>query len=389
MNLHKLVKDTERRTREYLDRYIEELRELCAIDSDSYHKPGLDTMAACLAERMRTLEMKVDIVERETGGNDVLGVLRGDGGGNILLLGHTDTVYPVGTAAGRPLRMDGDRLYGPGTSDMKGGILSAIYTVEALLMSGFRSFGELRLLWVSDEEIPQRHSVELIRLVSQDCQGALVLEAARENGDIVSARKGNATYTLSARGRSAHAGVEPEKGHNAIIELAHQLLRFQSFNGWREGVTINAGVIHGGTVPNVVPDHAEVRFDLRFLHSADRFATEERWREMMNWQSIPEVELTLTSELECKAPLVCTPESLKMVRHARHLAEMLGFSLRHVQTGGASDANHLSSFGIPTLDGLGPVGGLDHSPDEYLSISSVPQRAAIVAGLIAIIGLGN
>lgn len=388
MDLHKLVIDTERQTRKHLDRYIEDLRELCAIDSDSYNKPGLDAMAACLAARMRVLGMEVDIVERETGGDDVLGVLRGDGGGNILLLGHTDTVYPVGTAALRPLRMDGDRVYGPGTSDMKGGILSTIYAVDALITSGFRSFGEVRMLWVSDEEIPQRHSLGLIRLVAQDCQGVLVLEAGRENGDIVSARKGHATYVLSARGRSAHAGVEPEKGYNAIIEMAHQLLRFQSLNGWREGVTINAGVIKGGTVSNVIPDYAEVYFDVRFLYNADRFATEEHWRDMMKWQCIPEVELTLTTEGEYKPPMESSPESLKMARYARHLAEILGFSLRHAQTGGTSDANDLASLGIPTLDGLGPVGGLDHSPDEYLSISSVPQRAAIIAGLIAIIGLG-
>src|SRR5262249_48247586 len=148
--------------------------------------------------------------------------------------------------------------------DMKGCILSSIYAIEALVALNYRNFNEIRLLCVSDEEISARHSKEIIRQACQGCQSVLVLEGARENGDLVSSRKGGSWYKLSAHGQSAHAGVEPEKGSNAIVELAHQIMQFQRLNGWRKGVTVNVGRVSGGIATNVVPDYAEVCIDLRF-----------------------------------------------------------------------------------------------------------------------------
>ena len=382
MDLQNLLVGVEEYTRQRLPQYITELSALCAIDSYTYYKPGLDQMATQLGERMRNLGMDVTIVEQEAWGNDLLGVLHGDGEGILLLLGHMDTVYPVGTAEQRPVSLDGDRLLGPGVCDMKGCILLALYALEALAAARYHNFREIRFLCVSDEEINERHCIDLMRQASAGCRAVFVLEAARSNGDIVSARKGNAWYTLSARGRAAHAGVEPEKGRNAVIEIAHQTLQFQSLNGWREGITINAGRISGGTQPNVVPDQAAAQFDLRFLHPQDRLATEEQWRKLMQNQRVPGVELTLTMQPDGKEPLVATPQSLALAEQARESAGMLGFSINHVLTGGASDGSYTSCYGIPTLDGLGPIGGLDHSPDEYLLLSSVAPRAALLAGLM-------
>jgi glutamate carboxypeptidase len=384
MDIRSLVLSVEAYVRQRLPQYIEELRTLCAIDSYSYHKPGLDAVAAWLAERLRPMGVEATVIEREHWGNDLFGVLQGDGRGSVLLLGHIDTVYPVGTAAARPLLVEGDTILGPGTCDMKGGILSAVYTVEALLAAGYHSFGELRFLCVSDEEINERRCEDIMQQACRNCQRALVLEAARANGDIVSARKGNACYTLTAHGRSAHAGVEPEKGRNTIVELAHQVLQFQSLNGWLEGINVNAGVISGGTLPNVVPDLAQVRFDLRFLRIEDKLATEAHWQEMMKRQKVPGVELTLEGEPNFKPPMARTPESLKLAGQAQEIAGMLGFSVNHVLTGGASDGSYASTYGVPVLDGLGPVGGLDHSPQEYLLASSIAPRAALLAGLIAV-----
>jgi len=191
---------------------------------------------------------------------------------------------------------------------------------------------------------------------------------------------------LTARGHAAHAGVEPEKGRNAIIELAHQLLQFASLNGWREGLTINPGVIRGGTMSNVVPDYAQVNFDVRYLHTEDRRALEVRWREMMQAQRVEGVELSLEVPQKSGEPLVLTPASLKLAQRAQEIADLLGFSVEHVATGGGSDGNLAAQYGLPVLDGLGPVGGLDHSPDEYLLLNSVAPRTALLAGLIATIG---
>src|SRR5579859_1374289 len=200
MNVRSLVRDVEAYVQAHLTRYIEELEELCSIDSDSHYKMGLDEMAYVLAARLRGLDMDVTIVEREQWGNDLLGVIHGDGGGNVVLLGHIDTVYPVGTAAARPVRVEGKTAYGPGVIDMKGCVLAAIYALEALVAKGYRSFGEIRFLCVSDEEINTRHSQDLLQQVFQGCQAVLTLEGARENGNLVSARKGLAAYKLSARG---------------------------------------------------------------------------------------------------------------------------------------------------------------------------------------------
>ncbi len=386
MDLSVLVREVEKYIQQRLPQYVEELRTWCAIDSDSYNKAGLDEMAAVLAKRMLAIGMSVDVIEREQWGNDVYGVLQGMGQGNVLLLGHIDTVYPVGTAAERPLRIEGNTVYGPGVCDMKGCILATIYAIEALVMTGFREYGEIRLLCVSDEEINTRHCEDIIERACDDCRAAFILEAARANGDIVSARKGTTSYTLTAQGRSAHAGVEPEKGRNAVVELAHQVLEFQALDGWREGLTIGADVISGGTVSNVVPDFAQAQFDLRFLRQADLLATEELFRESMKRRLIEEVELTLERAPDIKGPMVSTPESLKLAAQAQEIAGLLGFSINHVLTGGASDASYTSAYGIPSLDGLGPIGGRDHSPYEYLELDSVAPRAALLAGLIVRIG---
>ena len=386
MDLQTLLTGVEVYTREHLLQYIEELRELCSIDSYSYHKPGLDETALFLAARMRGLGMHATIIERESWGNDLLGTLHGKGGANVLLLGHMDTVYPVGIATSRPVQVDGDIIYGPGVSDMKGCILSAIYAIEALLAMNYRAFGEIRFLCVSDEEINVRHCQDVMQTACENVGGALVLEAARSNGDIVSSRKGHTWYKLTALGRSAHAGVEPEKGRNAVIEMAHQILQFQNLNGWREGITINAGVISGGTLPNVVPDFAQAQFDLRFLHDEDRIATEQRFHELLEQKRIASVELTLERAPDMKAPMVLTTESQKLAQHAQYIANLLGFSINHVLTGGASDASYATKHGVPALDGLGPIGGRDHSPDEYLVLSSVAPRVALLAGLIVTLG---
>jgi glutamate carboxypeptidase len=386
MDVQTLVLDVEQYVAHRLPQYIEALRELCSIDTYSFHKSGIDTMARLLAARMRALGMEVTLIERQQWGNDLYGVAHGQGGSNVLLITHMDTVYPVGTASAHPVLIEDDTLYGPGVSDMKGGILNGLYAIQALLAQGYRAFGEIRVLCVSDEEIPVRHCRDIMRKACRGSQAALVLEAARANGDLVSVRKGGASYSLTARGHAAHAGVEPEKGRNAIIELAHQLLQFASLNGWREGLSINPGVITGGTMSNVVPDYAQINFGVRYLHTEDRIALEERWHEMMQQQRVSGVELSLEVPSEYGEPLVLTPAGLKLARLAQEIAALLGFSVDPVATGGGSDGNLAAQHGVPVLDGLGPVGGLDHSPDEYLLISSVAPRTALLAGLIVSVG---
>lgn len=377
------IGDVKYYVQDHLQRYLKELSDLCAIDSGTYDKAGIDRVSLSLQKRMHGLGMEVSLYEQEKWGNDLYGILRGNGQGKVTVLGHIDTVYPMGTAAARPVQVQGNKVLGPGVYDMKGCILSTVYAIEALLAQDYYNFGEIHFLCVTDEEISERHSQNLILQACQNSQRVLVLEGARENGDLVSARKGGSWYKLSAHGHCAHAGVEPEKGRNAIVELAHQIMQFQSLNGWREGVTINVGRISGGTAPNVVPDYAEVSLDLRFLRNVDRYDTEQLWHEMMQNQRIPDVELKLDCEPSSKNPMECTPQSLSLIHTAQLIAQQLGFKVNHAATGGISDANYASGFGLPILDGLGPIGDLDHSPDEYIELDSIAPRAALVAGLIA------
>jgi glutamate carboxypeptidase len=381
-----LATSIEAYVQQHLARYIEELSYLCAVDSGTYYKAGLDEIALYLSSRLRDFGMDTTIIENENWGNDFYGVMSGHGKGKVLLLGHIDTVYPIGIAAARPVRIEGDTIYGPGVIDMKGCVLSAVYAIEALVAMNYRSFGEIRFLCVSDEEISDRHSKETMQKASEGCDGVFVLEAARANGDIVSARKGGSWYTLKAHGHSAHAGVEPEKGRNAILELAHQTLQFQSLNGWRHGLSINPGAISGGTAVNVVPDYAEVSFDMRFLNTADKLETEKLWHQMMQVRRIADVKLELEIQPDNRDPMVCTDGNLALAQRAQEIANWLGFSVNHAFTGGVSDANYVSSFGHAALDGLGPIGGLDHSPDEYMVMSSIAPRAALLGGLIASVG---
>jgi glutamate carboxypeptidase len=383
--IQKLVQHTAEIIDQRLPAYVAELTTLCAIDSPSYHKAGLDAMAAYVAERMQASGMKTTMIEYDTWGNDVLGILYGRGQRSVTLLAHTDTVYPVGVASARPLSLQENRLVGPGVCDMKGCILSALYALAILAERGRDTFREVRFLCVSDEEIGQRHSLDLIRSVCKESSRVFVLEAARADGALVSARKGTAWYLLTARGGEAHAGVEPEKGSNAILELAHQLLLCSTFQGWCDGLTISPGVIQGGTAPNVVPAEASARIDVRFFHPGDLDRVEKRWNDLLREKLIPDVELTLEREAQ-RTPMVRTPDSMELVRIAQNIAGVLGFSLSHTSTGGTSDASYASDLHIPVLDGLGPIGGLDHSPREYLLLDSIAPRTALLAGLIAVTG---
>jgi glutamate carboxypeptidase len=166
-------------------------------------------------------------------------------------------------------------------------------------------------------------------------------------------------------------------------------MQFQSLNGWREGITINIGRVSGGTVTNVVPDYAEVSIDLRFLRNVDCYDTEQRWHELMQNKSIPGVQLTLERDPGIRDPMESTPQSLRLIRRAQRIAQQLGFEVDHAATGGISDANYSSGFGLPTLDGLGPIGVLDRSPDEYIELDSIALCTALLTGLIAAVGTQN
>jgi glutamate carboxypeptidase len=364
-----------------LEAYLFELQHLVSLDSYSYEPEDVNRVVDWLEKRLHGLGFTVERFPQEGAGDDLLARRTGKGTKRITLLGHSDTVFPRGTTAQRPMHSDGDKILGPGTCDMKGGYLAGIYAVEALDAVGFDNYGEIKFLIVSDEEIDERHAIPLIRRVSRESDVVLTLEAARENGDIVVARKGVRSFQAEATGRAAHSGVEPEKGRSAILALAHQIIALEKLNDPAQGISVNVGRVEGGRLRNIVPDQARIGFEMRAF-SRDDLERMTRTIEALFQQSVvPDVTFNLTW-IETSPPMPRTPQITQLESMTSAIAGELGFEVRGAATGGAADAAFAADEGIPALDGLGPVGGLDHSPNEYILRSSIVPRTALLARLM-------
>jgi len=368
-----------------LPRFMADLETMVNIDCGSYTPAGVNRIADLVATALEDLGARVERIPHEPAdgapalGDLVIGRLRGDGP-RVLLIGHMDTVFEAGTASARPFRVEGERAFGPGVTDMKAGLLAGLHAVAALHEAGVRP--AVTFVANPDEEIGSPFSTPFIRELAPQHDAVLVLECARANGDIVSARKGIADYHLTLTGRAAHAGVEPEKGRSAILEAAHQVVALHALNGRWPTVTVNAGVIHGGTRPNVVAERCELQVDLR---AATRDAFEAAAAEVERLAATPTVA-DVRSDLRRIAshpPMERSAGAARLVASAVTIAAGLGFQLRDAATGGASDANTTAALGLPTIDGLGPVGGDDHSVDEWLDVSSIVPRTTLLATLIA------
>jgi glutamate carboxypeptidase len=374
-----------------LPRFLAELETMVKIDCGSYTPDGVNRIADLVTDALRADGAETERIPHRPGddaaqlGDLVIGRFAGDGP-RILLIGHMDTVFDAGTAAERPFRIEGDRAHGAGVTDMKAGLLAGLHAVAALHEAGARP--AITFVANPDEEIGSPFSTAHIRRLAPDHDAVLVLECARANGDIVSARKGIADYHLTIVGRAAHAGVEPEKGRSAILEAASQVVALHALNGRWPTVTVNAGVIHGGTRPNVVAERCELQVDLRAATTDAFDAAAAEVARLASAPTVPDVSIDLR-RIASHPPMEKTEVSARLVDHAVAIAGELGFALRDAATGGASDANTTAALGIPTIDGLGPVGGDDHSVDEWLDVTSIGPRTTLLAALLARIGSGR
>jgi glutamate carboxypeptidase len=371
-----------------LPAFLDDLERLVNIDCGSYTPAGVDEVGRFVGAYFERLGARVEHRPDQTGrlGGTVVSTIDGAPGAGlrVLLIGHMDTVFEPGTATERPFRIEDGIAYGPGVTDMKGGLLTGLYAIAALrgeLGSAGLPFERLTFVANPDEEIGSPSSTPHIREVAAESDACLVLECARANGDIVSARKGIADLRIDVHGRAAHAGVEPEKGRSAILAGAHLVSAVHELNGRWPGVTANVGVFKAGTRPNIVPDAAHLEVDLRAGRKSDLEAAVEAVRVLAAAPGVPDVTMTIET-LARWWPMEKLEASGRLVEHAGALAGRLGFEARDAATGGASDANTTSGMGVPTLDGLGPIGGRDHSPDEYLVVDSIVPRTTLVAALL-------
>lgn len=369
-----------------LGAYHERLARLVAVDSGSGQVDGLREAADlvqtwCLAAGLAVEREPVAEPSGTPLGDVLIARRRGRGRRRILLAGHLDTVFPPGTAATRPFRVHDGRAYGPGVSDDKGGLLAGLAAVEVLIGLGREEYGELVLVCTPDEEIGSPGSRPLLRTLGAEADVALCLECARDNGDLVSARKGVADLEIVLRGRAAHAGIEPERGANALLAAARLTVALDALNGRWPGVTVNVGVLDAGGRPNVVADRARMLVDLRAWHTGEYASALAEIQRLVAEPTVPGVRAELAVHAPTP-PWEPGPEDRWLAELAGKVGAGLGLPLSHTATGGCADANLLAEAGATVLDGLGPVGGDDHSPAEWLDLDSVVPRVALLAGLI-------
>jgi glutamate carboxypeptidase len=371
-------------------RFLADLERLCSIDCGSYTPKGVNEVATWVAADLESMGATVERRPDPSGrfGDTVIGTFEGEAGAGprILLIGHMDTVFEEGTVAKRPFRIEGNVAHGPGVSDMKAGLLAGLRAVAALreLDGGF-PFERLTFIANPDEEIGSGSSTPHIVEAAKSIDACFVLECARANGDFVSQRKGMADLRLTITGRAAHAGVEPEKGRSAILEGAALVSAIHDLNGRWPTVTANTGVFKGGTRPNIVCDLAELQVDVRALRGDALDEAIGAVRAMAASPTVPDVVVDV-DVMHSWRPMEKLERSGRLAEHVIALASRLGFETKDTATGGASDANTTSGMGVPTIDGLGPIGGLDHSPEEYLEVDSIVPRTALLAALLLEVG---
>ncbi|MFJ9342273.1 M20/M25/M40 family metallo-hydrolase [Streptomyces sp. NPDC101733] len=376
--------------------YLRDLAHLVSIDSGSYSPHGVNRIADWLQERLQRLGFDIDrfaAPKRSDGqayGDTLVARRAGklsmaEGGRRILLAAHMDTVFADGTALERPFTLSGSIAHGPGVSDDKGGLLAGLTALEILFEAGAEDFAEILFLATPDEEVGAPASRPFTEAAARGMHYALALECARENGDLVIARKGVADFRITVTGRAAHAGIEPERGANAALAAAHLTVALQNLNGHWDDVTVNVGVIRAGTRANIVCPDAELRIEVRAATLADIQRVKDAITRIAAGPGVPGTHVTV-EQLDLCAPMEDTTASRDIFHHAQSAARALGLDIGAAATGGVGDANLIAGMGVPVLDGLGPVGGADHSPQEWLDTTTVATRIALLTALIAALG---
>jgi glutamate carboxypeptidase len=361
------------------------LQRLVETESPSHDKAAVDHVGALVANECRRLGAQVKIHPQTAAGNHIEASW-GEGSDNILLLCHMDTVFPLGTLAKVPFHEKDGKIFGPGTSDMKGGIVIALTAIAATLETPRLARGSagspsrpITALFTSDEETGSLTSRALIETLATKSALVLVLEPGLPDGAVKTWRKGVGDFTVRVRGRAAHAGGDHAKGRNAIEEMARQVLTIQALTDYERGTTLNVGTIRGGTAPNVVPKEAIAEVDLRVMQpgEAERIITALKALK----PTLEGTTIEVTGELN-RPPMPCDERMQATFEKARTIAAGAGIELKASGTGGASDANFVAPLGIPVLDGLGPAGEGAHSDREYILAASLPERARLLLTLL-------
>ncbi len=358
---------------------LETIEALVSLESPTTDKAAVDQCGRALAARLEAIGGRVSRLPRAERGDHLLAEF-GCGTSQILLLGHFDTVWPVGQLERMPLVRSNGRLHGPGVFDMKAGIAIGMLATRALLETSVSLSRRIVMLWTSDEEVGSATSRAAIEDEARRSDAVLVLEPSLPGGAVKTARKGCGEYELRVRGVAAHAGIDPSKGASAIHELARQIVLVQKLQDLDRGISVNVGTISGGTRTNVVAEEARAVVDVRAPTQTDAARVDAAFRALKAVDD--RTAVSVTGGLD-RPPLERTAQVARLYKQASEVARELGHALGEGSTGGGSDGNFTAALGVATLDGLGAVGDGAHALHEHVVIESLTDRAALVAGLIA------
>jgi glutamate carboxypeptidase len=363
-----------------LDDALALLKRLVEMESGSSDKRGIDGLAEFLAREFVARGARAEVLLLTGSGNALKAVWRGTGSGQpVLFLGHLDTVWPPGTAAVRPFALKDGKAYGPGVLDMKSGILLCLLVCGALHEQHLRSNSDVLFFFTPDEETGSAGGLPLLTPIAKACRAVLCVEPPLPGGGAKTFRKGVGRFHLRVDGVAAHAGVDHEKGANAILELSRQVIKLQRMTNYERGVTVSVGMARGGSAANVVPDRAEAEVDFRFSTLKDGRRLERRIKRLRP------LDVRCSIEFEGginRPPLERTPAVSGLYQKAKAVAASIGMELGEGETGGGSDGSFTAALGIPTLDGLGVDGDGAHGVHEHILVSDLPRRAALL-GLLA------
>jgi glutamate carboxypeptidase len=362
----------------HLSDTIAAIEALVRLESPSTDKAAVDRCGAVLAGMLRQIGAEVEVLSQAERGNHLRARIAGEGR-PVLLLGHFDTVWPIGTLERMPLHRHGDRLHGPGTFDMKAGIALAIAAVEALRATG-APHPPITMLWTTDEEIGSGTSRTTIEAEARQSAAVLVLEPALPGGALKTARKGCGEFELTVHGVAAHAGLDPGKGASAIHELAAQIAAIERIQDLPRGISVNVGIVSGGSRPNVVAEEARATIDVRAPTRETAEAVEAAFRALHPGR--PGTRLTIKGGFD-RPPMERTAAVAALFARASEVASSLGRNPGEGSAGGGSDGNFTAALGVPTLDGLGAVGDGAHAAHEHIDVTALPWRAALIGGLLA------
>jgi len=359
---------------------VAQVRELVTRESPTHEKAACDALCGYLAEQFRGLGGKVRVNRQATAGNHLQVDFAGPRGQEpVLLLGHYDTVYDLGTLKTMPWRKESGKLCGPGVFDMKSGIVQMMFAVRALreVQSGLPR--PMTVWLVSDEEVGSDSSRSLTEELASQCAAVLVCEPSGPGGALKTARKGVGDFTVKVTGKASHAGLDFEKGNSAITELARQIQAISQLTDLKRGITLNVGVIRGGTRTNVVAGEAVAQVDLRIARKSDGPLMERKLKALKPVNRNCQLEISGGVN---RPPLERTKQVTALFSRAQRIANQLRFQVDEIAVGGGSDGNFTAGIGVPTLDGLGAVGDGAHAAHEYVVADELPRRAALLAGLI-------